>query len=86
MPAQVRTGTMMSDVHLICDVQHPAVHGRRGPSDDGVPRPLTQSGKLVHFLLHCDKNVNILHMRGMGRGTQPIGAARRITRRVGTAS
>ena len=47
-------------VHLICDVQHPAVHGRRGPSDDGGPRPLTQAGKLVHFLLHCDKNMNIL--------------------------
>ena len=29
---------------------------------DGTARP-PNSGKLVHFLLHCDKNMNILHNR-----------------------
>ena len=60
MVAHARIGAIMSDWDLIGEVQHPLPTGAAGRLATAHPDPPCAE-KLVHFLLRCDKIVNILH-------------------------
>ena len=50
-------------LQLISEIQHPEVRSRypRARRLPTGPARSPNSGRLVHFLLHCDKKLNILH-------------------------